>query len=397
MINRDADQRGFRLQRLRAAKTILELANDPQIIRVFVANEAGADVKVHQSTGDASSTRNEEDKNYASDFSINSPEIRNTLVIFLDTWLNCQRSRKIRFLFYTCANAVKERQTEQSKADNIVFPEFPVLKLMQEKRNGEVLSIVSKVIKGEYSEQYKDHSSEDSFKDVVKKLNDAELLTFLSLIDWKFGESNQMELEEELLKAIKGSIFFNTSHIGKEETLKDALTGLLDKHQCKTDPIARFITGTDVENTFLKISAQPIPGMRDPAWSIFESIDRSDFRNLSEKVGAVDSKYPAKNLEQLINSMVLSKREQMESPDERGIKSLKYCIYVACLPVLQGLTLPIANIDEILQRLYAAAIEHVENRAKEFHYPLTNRQSIQQIVLDLFEDCFLSFDGEVAK
>lgn len=105
-IPREANDKskGFTLQKLRATSLMLTQVKKNSSNVFIAAVEYGGDVYL-----DDGSKYVEENKAYGSkDFSFASGEIKNTLVYFLDFWLNNHRDDKIRFGFYSTNKVAKE-------------------------------------------------------------------------------------------------------------------------------------------------------------------------------------------------------------------------------------------------------------------------------------------------
>ncbi|XBO86818.1 hypothetical protein AAGG52_05815 [Bacillus licheniformis] len=138
-INRDAGDKskGFRLQRLRAIQLLLEqMEHRDENVSVFASTEYLDDVYIKTVTHEGSTTHLEGDKNYdiSKKFSFMSEEVTNSLIIFLDNWLNCDMSESLFYCFYTNVNYTKEKNSQTTKSLDIKLPELPVLKLLIEKR-----------------------------------------------------------------------------------------------------------------------------------------------------------------------------------------------------------------------------------------------------------------------
>src|SRR4051812_16091173 len=90
-INRDVGEqsKGPRLQRLRTIDLILDAVNRPENVVAYCAVELNADVYLREVSKDGTKEYHEEDKNYSEEirFTFASPQVLNTLVIFIDCWI----------------------------------------------------------------------------------------------------------------------------------------------------------------------------------------------------------------------------------------------------------------------------------------------------------------------
>lgn len=152
-INRDAGDKskGFRLQRLRAISLLLDqMEKNDDSVSVFASTEYLDDVYIKTVNSAGVITYTEGDKNYDSGkrFSFMSKEVTNSLVIFLDNWLNCEMSKTLYYCFYTNIHYTFERdKTEVIKKLGIILPEKPILDyLTKDDFNDVVVECIKKIV-----------------------------------------------------------------------------------------------------------------------------------------------------------------------------------------------------------------------------------------------------------
>jgi type II secretory pathway predicted ATPase ExeA len=257
-INREAGDKskGFTLQKLRATSLMLSRLREAASGLFVAAVEYGGDIYVE----DSAKTYVEENKAYGSkDFSFASAEVKNTLVYFLDFWLNNNRKPGMQFGFYTTNSISKEIKAGQIKAMNIQLPDEPILDLLVKKayETLDLLPAVQKIILAEYKEQYtgnKQYTLKKSHYATIEKFDTNDWTEFLNTIEWKFAQPNIDELEDMLITQIKSVNFPGINIEGKEPFIRAQLFYDLELRQAKKNPAERFITPTDIELIYRRVA-----------------------------------------------------------------------------------------------------------------------------------------------
>ena len=281
-IPREANDKskGFTLQKLRATSLMLSQIKKKSSDVFIAAVEYGGDVYL-----DDGSKYVEENKAYDSkDFSFASGEIKNTLVYFLDFWLNNHRDDKIRFGFYATNKVAKEIKAGKIKELGIALPKEPILSLLKSKAydTTELLPAVKKIILKEYEEQYasnKQFPISSSHFATIKKFNDEDWKTFLNAVEWNFEQPDVDELEEKLIEQIKDITIPSVNIEGKEAFIRAQLFYDLEIRQAKQELSERFVSEKDVELTFRRVAA----GTVDEGSYKYLSFDYSEVREKTKK------------------------------------------------------------------------------------------------------------------
>lgn len=403
IINREASDKakGFRLQKIRAIKLMLETIRNDSNSVFFTAIEHHEDV-YHQTIQDGvSNTYMEEDKNYdlSSNFTIFSSTVLNTLVSFFDRYINELRfSKKVYFGFYTTRSIGKEKKHILDNGVELILPKEPILSLLasKQKLDDDVIILIISILRQEYSSQY---SSKDrtGYLDILDKLGVAEFSEFLKQITWCFGQEDEISLKESVVSLIKISPLYNSSHIGKEEFIFSALMEMLDEKQNKGDIVEKLTTKSDVEIIFRKAEKEPDEKTIDPSWQELTTLTSQikDKRNLEDKIRDVVNDYPKRNMEQLARKACCSKNEQMKL--DRTFLSAKYRVFLACEDYMlsNNYSQPTTKleIDSVINNLNLSSIDSINELKKDYSYTVSNNKTIEGIVLDLFDCCFLSFEN----
>lgn len=401
-INRDAGDKskGFRLQRLRAIKLLLEQMNKSnQNIAVFASTEYLDDVYIKTVTADGVIEYTEGDKNYddSKRFSFMSKEVTNSLIIFLDNWLNCSFSDDLFYCFYTNVKYTYEIDSKLLKTLNITLPKESILKcLIENKIDSKVIECIKKRIIHEYEKQY--HGKKEmGYLEIIKRFDDKKWKTFLSKIDWKFGQYDDKELEKSLKEILKNRNFFENVDINnKEELVIKLLIEEFSSREEFSDPIAQHVTITHVENLLLKISKDVVLKEDDPVFVLWNSLKApTDLRGLKEKIYDVDSSYKKFKIGNRARQIAAIKAEYNQLTDkEKG--SYRYRIFEACQFKLEHL---LENSDEVsidvwLEEMFIESQNHINDKSKDYSYPIKSDNAIKGTILELIDSCFLSFDEE---
>ena len=132
----------------------------------------------------------------------------------------------------------------------------------------------------------------------------------------------------------------------------------------------------------------------------FGTINPSDTRNLIEKIKAVNSTVSERKINRLCRDLALGKAE-LSSILERDLSAIKYRVFEACQSELVDFIekdnsgiLSTEQLTDLLAKFTAKAIEIIQIKSKMYKYPILDDDLMQKLVLDLINDCYLSFDEE---
>lgn len=392
--------KGFRLQKLRATKLMLEtLEKNPRSL-FYTAIENVEDV-FHSTVGSTEADEYyEEDKNYSGDgnFTLFSEPVLNTLASFFDIYVNSwRRSKSVLLGFYTTKNIGKERKQKLANGTPVALPDEPILSLLRQGKAlpNEVVDTIKYALIEEYQKQYKQKPQKGHLSTLEEQTAD-QIREFLSRIVWFFGQEDHVALKKTVLKLIEDSVLHNVSHVGKEETIYHAIMEAVDERQNASDLAEKVITDSDLRLIFKEAESGP-PGLTcDPVWRDLEKLEAeiTDRRNLREKFKAVVGGYSDGKIRFLARKACRSKTEQMYG--HRTFKSLKFRIWEACGDYLFAASYQLPStpeeLDNHLDNLFKCAKATVEELKKDYHYIISNAALVEGIVLDLFDTCLIAFD-----
>ncbi|ERS88442.1 hypothetical protein Q672_10540 [Marinobacter sp. EVN1] len=401
-IDREAGDsgKGFRLQLIRAIKLMLQTIQRDQSTVFFTAVENLEDVS-HQTIVDGEvSNYFEEDKNYDlnGNFTIFSPPVINTLVSFYDIYIDQFRTSNSVYLgFYTTRGVGKERKSKLNSDKEITLPESPILEILQslDGASDEVVSLVKEILVEEYTYQYKEKSKSGNL-DTLKGLSIDGFKDFLNTISWHFGQEDEDALKQTVLKDIENSPLHNNAHIGKENIIFCLLMDKLSERQNSKNLVDKLVHSSDVKLIFKEAESQIPDESIDPTWRYIAELEKDviDKRNLKEKVLSVVEDIPDRRIRQLARKASGSKYEEREA--DKSFLSLKYRVFEACEEYFSGdgYVAPEngGDLDAVLQTLVSKAVDDISKLKTDYKYTISNDKTIEGIVWNLFDGCFLAFD-----
>ncbi|OAB47587.1 hypothetical protein [Paenibacillus antarcticus] len=378
IINRESGNKtkGFRLQRLRACQLILEKMKFSDKIAVFAATEYLDDVytKTVQINGEISEY-SEGDKDYASkkSFSYNANEVKNSLVIFLDCWFSNKLSSHLQFGFYTNIKCGSENNTEALKKLKVELPAKSIIEMLMNRdfTDSKLLPAAKAILINEYKEQYEDRK-EPGFLDSIEQWDDTIWIDFFNRIDWKFEQEDDKLLEKTVLREIRDSKFYNHKLEGREGYVLSALLEEFERKENVTDFLARLVSASDVRVKFLEVATHNYK-RNDPIYEEWEKLAPPiDKRNIDAKIVAVCGSYNKKKLG-IFARKIGAVKVELSKIDSKDRGSYQFRIFESCESLLLDL------LDS--------------HRGKDITtYVLSNRDTLKNAILDLFDSCYLAFD-----
>ncbi|MFT4734109.1 MAG: hypothetical protein ACI9K1_001064 [Arcticibacterium sp.] len=401
-IDREAGDsgKGFRLQLIRAIKLMLQTIKQDTNTVFFTAVENLEDVS-HQLIIDGKvSNYFEEDKNYDTNgsFTIFSPPVSNTLVSFFDIYIEQFRSSDNLFLgFYTTRGIGKERKKKLKNGEVISLPATPILELItsEERISNDIINLAKSVLIEEYTRQYKDKPNRGHLE-TLKGQSVDQFRDFMSKISWHFGQQDETALKQTVLDGIKKSPLHNNAHIGKENIIFCLLMDKLSEKQNSIHLVEKMIHSSDVKLIFKEAESEIADESIDPTWRYLTELEKevTDKRNLKEKVLSVIKNMPDRRISQLARKASGSKYEEREA--DKTFLSLKYRVFEACDEYFsnESYEAPTSatDIDEILSILVNKAALDISKLKTDYKYTISNDKTIEGIIWNLFDGCFLAFD-----
>lgn len=130
----------------------------------------------------------------------------------------------------------------------------------------------------------------------------------------------------------------------------------------------------------------------------FDDLITEDKRGLEEKLRDVCETITDRRIIVYCRELTSGKAEISRYRDQ-DISAMKYRIFEVCQKELLNFVeknnkteLEVEEIDDLIEIYTSKASLIIEERSKDYNYPLTNKDILRKIVLDLINECFLSFD-----
>lgn len=131
----------------------------------------------------------------------------------------------------------------------------------------------------------------------------------------------------------------------------------------------------------------------------WDNLENKDIRNFSDKLTEV---CPEINNLRIIKYSrdIASGEAELSHFSEREVRAMKYRIFEVCQDELiefcevndTSKSINISIINALIEKYTTKACAIIEEKSKDYSYPLKNRDLIKKIVLALINDCYLSFD-----
>lgn len=130
----------------------------------------------------------------------------------------------------------------------------------------------------------------------------------------------------------------------------------------------------------------------------FGELQTDDKRDLPDKLKDVCKTISDRRVVLYCRELTSGKAEISRYRDQ-DISAMKYRIFEVCQNELLNFVekntkseLEFEDIDRLIELYTLKASLIIEERSKDYNYPLTNKDVLRKIVLDLINECFLSFD-----
>lgn len=384
--------KGFYLQKLRALNLALTRIISRSDVVLYFAVECLGDVFLGHSSESEAGELLEEDKDHSPDssFTLNSREVRNTLVIFLEVLRKRDFAPGLLFSFYTTAPIGREKRAGLLK--NATIPPGGLLGLIAHNRivDSQHFGTVKEVLLAEYGQQ---HPPSDCRW--IEQLDPDQWRRFFSQICWQFSQKDEVALEMEVLEQVKYCPYYTPAvHEGKEQNIVGRLVWELERRQSLKSFYDRALTKLEIEALFA-IVGNSSRKLDDPCWEQYTAISAEDQRNLAEKIGSVCAEYPPNEVELLCRKAVESKILLSRNKGDQSLKAFAYRVYSASYDVLvrrRSRGMSRADLDKLVDEMVKVAGDQLTELSKDYHYSASNRVTIRSMVLDQIDSCYLAFE-----
>lgn len=409
VINRDASDKykGFRYQKLRLAKKILELIRTNPKTNIIAIPEHRDDSFLIRPDG---KQEFEQNKEYSNNFSFNSIEVRKSVINFLDIYFELDRDPFLHFVFYTNVDYVKERRNNLLDEINLKPLNKPIIDyLIKQDYQDEVIEYVSKVIIESYRKEYKinvndeNNQNEAGYYFKISSMDKRDWIDFLKQVSFQFGQEDKDKLLGEVDSEIRESPYYSMDHVNREEQIRSYLLEKIDERMAEKHITQKIMNTEMVKNVFYEISNNDSNIMIDELHRYWNELEEeldidNNYRNLSEKIEAVCSDINSKTLKRY-NREATTVRDELKKYNQRQIHSLKFRVYESMERYFDDKftykdSYTFKELNSIVKDLKKSVVRDIETLRKDYNYGVRNNITVEKIVLLLIDECFYSFEGE---
>lgn len=131
----------------------------------------------------------------------------------------------------------------------------------------------------------------------------------------------------------------------------------------------------------------------------YDNLEQKDIRNISDKLLDV---CPTINKHRITKYSrdIASGEAELSKFSERQVRSMKYRVFEICQDELIEFcenhdtngNIDFEKINQLLEKYSDKAYQIIEEKSKDYSYPLRNKDLLRKVVLALINDCYLSFD-----
>ncbi|MEK4871224.1 hypothetical protein [Niallia sp. FSL W8-1348] len=407
LINRDASDKykGFRYQKLRLAKKMLELIKADLKANIIAIPEYRDDGFLIDNLGNSILEQNKE---YSNNFTMNSVEIQKSVVNFLDNYFDLDKDPHINYIFHTNVNYAKERDSILLQKLNLKPLDKPILEyLITNDFNDSVIEFFSKIIIESYIEQYKIVPSKPStYKGVYEKIivmDKEEWRKFLKKLTFQFGQGNLDELTVELEKEIKECELYDMQHVNREQQIRSCLLEKIDERMAQKHLLQKIMNIDTIKTIFYEVGSNMNHLKIDEThtfWlEIYEELEgEKNIRNIRDKIEAVCANFKETTLKRY-NREATTVRDELKNYDKRQINALRFRVYESMeryfddrFPYKKTYTFDELNL--IIKEIKKVVVEDIQILREDYDYGVKNNITMEKIVLLLVDECFYSFDKE---
>jgi len=189
--------------------------------------------------------------------------------------------------------------------------------------------------------------------------------------------------------------------------VNDVIVGIINS--------SRSIGGDDIELKALSIkyfknlliqlgvtvkNEYPTDGIDIHSASSFDKLNTRDFRNVEEKILAVNNDISKARLNNY-NRVTTHGKVEVSLYNQRDISAVKYIIFDECQVELlnfcenrNNFDLSHDEIQQLIDSYITRARNIIDDRSRNHKYPNLSDDELKKIILNLIDECYLSFDED---
>lgn len=163
------------------------------------------------------------------------------------------------------------------------------------------------------------------------------------------------------------------------------------------EKIRETIRYYNLEDLNLSFRSELISEDLDPLYKNYEDLSTDDFRNLKDKIRDVSPDYNKMKIN-LLSRKLANTAYEIERLSYKRKAALLYRVFIAsnekqCELILNNKEM--LNEDEVnewLDKFTDYSKEIIDQKSEDYKYPLKSRDIINGVVLQLIDNCYISFD-----
>lgn len=132
----------------------------------------------------------------------------------------------------------------------------------------------------------------------------------------------------------------------------------------------------------------------------WDNLEKKDIRNIKDKILSVNDQIRDQRIAKYCQDVASGKAELLNF-SERVTSAMRYRIFEVCQSELlefceenEKKELSKEEISGLIEKYTDKACTIIEEKSKDYSYPLKNRDLLRKMVLALIDDCYLSFDEQ---
>lgn len=163
------------------------------------------------------------------------------------------------------------------------------------------------------------------------------------------------------------------------------------------EKIRDMITYYNLEDLNLSFCSELISEDLDPLYKNYEDLSTDDYRNLKDKIRDVSPSYNKIKIN-LLSRKLANTAYEIERLSYKRKAALLYRVFISsnekqCELVLNNKEmLNEDEIDQWLDKFTDYSKEIIDQKSEDYKYPLKSRDIINGVVLQLIDNCYISFD-----
>lgn len=163
------------------------------------------------------------------------------------------------------------------------------------------------------------------------------------------------------------------------------------------DTIEDMIKNNNLENLNLSFCSELENNDLDPLYINYDKLSSDDFRNLKEKIIDVSPNYNNKKIG-FLSRKVANTILEIEKLSYKRKAALLYRVFLSANEKQLDLVLKnkesftVNELDDWIDKYTDYAKEIIDDKSEEYKYYLKSRDIIKGIILQLIDECYISFD-----